>query len=40
MTRNHRPASACVVVGVDGSEPSQQAKATRPTSCSSTVPAR
>jgi nucleotide-binding universal stress UspA family protein len=25
MTRNHRPASACVVVGVDGSEPSQQA---------------
>jgi nucleotide-binding universal stress UspA family protein len=25
MTTKHRPASACVVVGVDGSEPSQQA---------------
>lgn len=25
MTRNHQPASGCVVVGVDGSEPSLQA---------------
>ena len=25
MTNTHRPASSCVVVGVDGSEPSQQA---------------
>jgi nucleotide-binding universal stress UspA family protein len=25
MTTNHRAAGACIVVGVDGSEPSQQA---------------
>lgn len=25
MTKTHRPAGSCVVVGVDGSEPSQQA---------------